>query len=242
MTTLDLLQAQISEEDFNAVWVEVSPPYESFLQLVSERLPGTSQQLTATARLHGRNRIRVDGELVTTGKERRFYVELVWLPTFQIYRHGGAGISEKPPEIQPKTIAEFIRALDAIVNEDELILAAQAFNAGEGVDEDDPDLPCSFPAIFALFERFPDEYFESPEMLLPLLEDRGGYEEALVQSLTRKPSLAAVTLLGRLLCDSPPPEDTKRWLAMLTGISQSTKPPGIVCDLAREILDHYEDH
>lgn len=241
VTTIDQLRTRISEEDFKEVWVDVSPPYETFLELVAARLPDVSQQLTATARLHGRNRIRVDGELSTTEADKTFYVELVWLPTFQTYRHGGSGISQKPPEIQPKSIGEFISALDAITGEEDLLLSAQAFLAGEGVDENDPDLPHAFPAIFALFERFPDESFDSPGMLISLMEDYGDYQEALGQSLARRPSLAGITLLERLLYTSLPPDEKGHWLRTLAEISQAVKAPGIVRELASEAIQRFEE-
>jgi len=234
------LRSQIRESAFLAIWEDTAPPYEVFLQEAADRLskqvPQPVEEMSASIRSGGKNRGRIDGQLKTWSGEKNFYVELVWMPTYQSFR-GEASVRDKLPEPEEKSIDGFIAALDAITEENDIILAARAYYAADGVDLESSELRRAFPAFFALFERFPYEDFEGPELLLNLLAEHGGYEGMLIESLTRTPSVAAVNLVEKLFYRSDPPEDPDFWIAALENIVQSEDVIEEVRENARRVLE-----
>lgn len=236
----ELLQSHISEEVFNACWETTPPSFHGFLDAAAERLSvhaceGDAVGFRAAIRPWGRNRIRVDGEFRTRdGNSRTYYIEVVWLPASNSYR-GQARVYNTPPEIEPKSVDQFIAALDSIIEEETMILAGQAFQAASGVDLKAKDLSCAYPAIFRLFERFQDEYFDSPEALMSLLVDGGGYEKELIKSLQRAPSLPGVTLVSYLMQAATSANERQRWLSILREVGDSTSAPTSVKELAFEL-------
>ena len=235
------LKSQVSEAAFAECLPADPPPYQEFLDAACERLSTKVStridHLSGSIRPWGRNRVRIDGALKTTEGVKIYYVELVWLPSSNSYR-GNASVWDTPPEPEPKSIDQFIAALNGIVNEDEIIFSAQAYNAAEGVDENSEDLPRAFPAMFSLFERFLDEDFGNPGILVHMMEARGGYEDELVKSLQRKPSIPAVTLVNRLLNSSLPQADRERWMHVLSKVANSDTADEAAKDYAREFLEY----
>lgn len=52
--------------------------------------------------------------------------------------------------------------------------------------------------LFELVEKFPEEDFGTPGIIVHTVEDIGGYEKLLHESLLRQPTTVTVHLLGRL--------------------------------------------
>lgn len=235
----NFLQSQISEETFNACWETTAPPFQGFLDATAARLSEKANeeeiaQFSAAIQPDGRNRVRIDGEFKTrTGNTQSYYIEIVRLPSSNSYR-SKASFRDTLPEIEPKSVDQFIAALDAIVEEKTMILSGQAFQAVLGVDSKAKELPRAFPAIFRLFERFPDEYFDSPETLMSLMVEVGGYEEELIKSLQRVPSLPGVALVSHLLQSAPSAGERQQWISLLQDVSESSPAHASVKKMARE--------
>lgn len=224
---------------FNACWEITPPSFQAFLDVATERLSVHAleievTQFSAAIRPWGRNRVRVDGEFRTREERpQTYYIEVVWLPSSNSYR-GQASVHNTPPEIEPKSVDQFIAALDAIIDEKTMILAGQAFQAVNGVDLKAKDLSRAYPGIFSLFERFPDETFDSPETLISLMVEVGGYEEELIKSLQRVPNLPGVTLVSHLLQSAPATGERQRWISLLREVADSSSAHESVKKLARE--------
>jgi hypothetical protein len=237
----ELLQSQISERAFAECWTDTTPPYDAFLDAADERLSAQIEapvtQFTGAIRSWGHNRVRIDGDLRDAGGDKTYYLELVWLPRFDSYR-GNANVRDSIPLPEPKTVDQFIADLDAIENDDEIIFEGQVYQAAEGVDESDPNLQKAFPAIFRLFERFPEEDFGAPGILVHLMETRGGYDSLLTASLKRIPSIPAVTMVNRIL-NSPLTADQRgEWLQVLQAVAESDSCVPEVRDCADEFLNY----
>ncbi|QDV81028.1 hypothetical protein [Botrimarina mediterranea] len=240
-----LIESQITTSAFTDCWDANSPPYELFLtelaQKLSKDLAGSIQELSASIRPWGENRVRVDGDFTTDEGSKTFYAEFVWLSSLGAYR-GKAEVRDKIPEPSPKSIDQFISAIDAIQDEDESTFEGQVFEATEGVDETSEDLPLSYASVFALFERFPGEDFGNPGPLVHMLEGRGGYENELANSLERKPSVPAVTLVNRILNGELPNVDRAHWMTALHDAATSDTAVAEVKDLAQELLEHQQEN
>lgn len=240
-----LLESQITSSAFSDCWDASSPPYELFVeelaQKLSKDLEWSIQELSASIRSWGENRVRVDGDFTTDEGSKTFYAEFVWLPSLGAYR-GKAEIRDSIPEPSPKSIDQFIAAIDAIQDEGEVTFEGQVFQATEGVDESSEGLPVSYASVFALFERFPGEDFGNPGPLVHMLEARGGYENELAISLARKPSIPAVTLVNRILNGELPNVDRAHWISVLHDVATSDTAEADVKDLAQELLEHQQEN
>jgi hypothetical protein len=237
----ELLKSQISEHAFAECWTGTTPPYDAFLDLAGERLSAQIvapvTQFTGAIRSWGDNRVRIDGDLRDAGGDKTYYLELVWLPRSNSYR-GNANVRDSIPPPEPKTVDQFIAALDAIQNDEEIIFEGQVYQAAAGVDEADPNLHQAFPAFFRLFERFPEEDFGAPGILVHLMEARDGYDGLLTESLKRIPSLPTVTMVNRIL-NSPLTADQRgEWLRILQAVSDSDSCVAAVRDYAEEFLNY----
>lgn len=237
----ELLKSQIPERIFAECWTDTTPPYAAFLDAADERLSAQIDapvtQFTGAIRSWGGNRVRIDGDLRDAGGDKTYYLELVWLPRSSSYR-GNANVRDSIPRPESKTVDQFIAALDAIENDNEIIFEGQVYQAAEGVDEADPNLQQAFPAIFRLFERFPEEDFGAPGILVHLMEARGGYDSLLTASLQRLPSIPAVTMVNRIL-NSPLSTDQRgEWLQLLQAVADSDSCVAEVREYAEEFLNY----
>jgi len=237
----ELLESQIPERVFADSWNGVPPPYQQFLAAASDRLAmqvsGPVSRFAASIRSSGENRVRIDGELTVPEGDKTYYVEMVWLPSSGTYR-GTARAWDTPPEPRPKSVDQFIAALDAIVDEQELIFEGQAWEAAQGVDERATDLTGAFPAVFRLFERFPDEDFGCPGPLVHLMVARGGYKDLLLASITRAPSITVVTMVNRLLNSQLPRAERSLWIQALRNAAHSPTAIEDVKSCARDLLEY----
>jgi hypothetical protein len=140
------------------------------------------------------------------------------------------------PKPQDKTVDDFIAALDAIRDESQTIFVGQVFNAMEGLDENDAEISRAYPAIFRLFERFPEEDFGNPGHLVHLLVMRRGHESLLAESLRRTPSIPALELAYELAINSPTPSERASWLEEVRRIAACVAAPQPVREHAKGLL------
>ncbi len=235
----ELLKHKVSEQAFAECWPNQAPPFDLFLEVASEKLSGEVTPpiagFTASVRSYGENRIRIDGQLSDSSGNKTYYLELVWLPRLQSFR-GNAKVYNTIPAPKPKSIEQFIAALDAIADDDELEFEGQVYAVVEGLDESDENLKCAFTAIFDLFERLPEEDFGTPGALVHLLEARGGYKDLLKDSIHRRPSIPTVTMVNRLLNSSLTTDERDGWLDSLLEIVGSSSSADSVKDLAKHYL------
>ncbi len=222
----EFIESQVSPPAFAACWPDTAPPYGGFLDTACDKLSGKISlpvtKFTCSLRACGDQRIRLDGKFTDAHGDKAFYLELVWLPRFRSYR-GDVNVWNSLPPPAPKSVAQFIAALAAITeDDDEMVFEGQVYDAVGGVDQAVADIDRAFPAIFDLFERFPEGDFGNPGPLVHLLEARGGYHDLLADSLHRHPSIPAVTMVNRLLNSPLPTDERTRWLNTLQAVSSSS--------------------
>jgi hypothetical protein len=238
-----LLQSEITERDFTECWNGDAPPYHEFLDAAVERLSsqvsGDVTTFSAAIKRWGSNRVRIDGSLKENGCDKTYYVEVVWLPASRSYR-GSASVWNTPPIPDPKSIQQFIVDLDAIVDEEAVILEGQIFQALQGVDEASEDLAGAFPAILRLFERFPDVESGMHDHLIHILDQGARCEGLLLDSIRRAPSIPAVQAAYGLLQSATTEERRSEWLKEIQRISMTSEISQWVADAARRLLVHYE--
>jgi len=182
--------------------------------------------------------VRVDGDIIEGEGSKTFYAELVWLPSLGSYR-GIAQAWSPSPEPEPKSIDEFIASINAIADDETETFEGLILDAAEGIDGVSKDLPLAYSAVFSLFERFPQEDFGNPGVLVFLLEKRGEYKRELNRSLSRKPSIPAVTLVGRLLRGDLTGDERAAWIASLREVASSNAADIEVRELARELFEFH---
>jgi hypothetical protein len=96
-----------------------------------------------------------------------------------------------------------------------------------------PDPERAVPEMFALMERLPDTDLGSPGALVHTLERwRGSYEEDLVLSVARCPSVLSVWMVNRILNSDLSPVARQRYLALLEHAAAHPKAPESVRGLA----------
>lgn len=95
--------------------------------------------------------------------------------------------------------------------------------------------------ILELIERSPDIDYGGPGPLGHFLEkhSKKGYEELLLQSIARKPTIYTLDLLHRLITDKEDPNH-KTYLDLMTKISLSTNYPEDIVESAKDNLSYLE--
>lgn len=237
-----LLETQISEQAFKNCWNNEAPPYPDFLDAVAQRLSAMVsdeiEELSTTIKAWGDNRVRIDGHLRDKGIVKTFNVEVVWLSASGTYR-GTASVRDTPPEPAPKSVDQFILELDAILNDEQIIFDGQVFNAMKGIDEESEAIRVAYPAIFRLFERFPDEGFGSPGHLVHLMEERGQYEHLLMESMRRSPSIPAIYMAYGMARSASTEEAQSHWWSELSRIARSPAISKGVVDYTVDLLKYH---
>lgn len=235
----NLLQAQISEKAFTDSWSGTAPSYTSFLDDAASRLArhvsGSLADFSVLIRADGNQRVRMDGSFATESQSLAFYAEMVWLPLSNTFR-GNVSVSEAMPTPPKKTVGEFIEALDNIRDESEAIFVGQVFNAMEGLDENDAGIAKSYPAIFRLFERLPEEDFGNPGHLVHLILARRRHESLLAKSLRRVPSIPALELAYELATGLQTPSKRARWIKEIRRVAACADVSLMVRERARGLL------
>lgn len=95
--------------------------------------------------------------------------------------------------------------------------------------------------ILELIERSPDIDYGGPGPLGHFLEQHSkkGYEELLLQSIDRKPTIYTLDLLHRLVTDKEDPNH-KIYLDLMTKISLSTDYPEDIIESAKDNLSYLD--
>jgi hypothetical protein len=235
-----LLLAQIPEESFLESWSGVPVAYQSFLDDAARRLakhlPDQIEDLKAGIRSDGLQRIRLDGSALSDSQSLTFYAEIVWIPSSKTFR-GNVSVRQTRPMPPEKTVDDFIATLDGIRDECETIFVGQVFNAMEGLDENDALISHAYPAIFRLFERFPEEDFGNPGHLVHLMLMRRGHESLLAESLRRAPSIPALELAYELAINSPTPSEQASWLEEVRRVAACKATLKLVREHAESLLN-----
>jgi hypothetical protein len=238
----ELLESEISEAAFSECWGGEAPPYQGFLDAAAERLAasvsGEVSEFSAEIKPWGDNRVRIDGEFKEDGGSKAFYAQLVWLPSSGSFR-GSVSIRVPLPPAAPKSIEQFISALDAIVDENEVILEGQIFLAVRGIDETSEEIPKASPAIIRLFERFPNDDSSMHWFLMDLLEKDSSHEALLLESVRRKPSVPALRAIQGVLYGATSEGDRSRWLNELKRVAGAEGVPQTIAAFAENLLIRY---
>jgi hypothetical protein len=236
-----ILQSGIPESEFRKCWENI-PPYQEFIDAVEERISNqiSDEILSFTARIQssGSNRVRIDGSFKTDRSDKDFYIEMVWMPSLKSYR-GTASISDSEPEPPPKTVGQLIKELDRIINEKDVIIEGQIFNALEGVDTEAKGIKKAYAAIFRLFERFPEADTSMHGHLVQILEEQGIDEKLLLDSINRTPSVTAIQLVHSLIHFGISDQAQSRWLEILLGLTKRSDVSEPVIEAANEIIERY---
>jgi hypothetical protein len=107
----------------------------------------------------------------------------------------------------------FIAGLSNVTPDDTLV--SQLYLLVESI-KDEKDISSVFPAVFHLFERFPDADFGTPGPLVHLLERHyPAYSEELKSSLKRFPTSHTLWMLNRILNSSLSSELRSEFLSLM---------------------------
>ena len=137
----------------------------------------------------------------------------------------------------PRTARETASALEAFEGQqsgdlmalDALIAEAVALEPDTDVDR----------ALFGIFERFPQEDGRGVYWaIVHGLEDRGGYEQALLDSVRRSPSPFALTMLNRISNDGQADCAGVSIASILTEVASSARVSPEVRQEAAEFLEY----
>jgi hypothetical protein len=243
MTENDIRNA-IDATEFEESWSGERPPFDKFVTIATKRLksalPDGVSDLDITIAPYGKNRVRIDGSCNTSVGPHTFYAEIVWLPNSKTFR-GTADAWESIPPPTPKTIDEFIAALDVEPATPDADPHDIAMDVAEGVDEQSPDLPRAYRSIFALFERVPGEDFGTPGDLVRLMFSRGEYEAELRASLARCPTFPALMMAHYLVHKSATQGDKEAWLEEIRRATNHPVARDVCREFAQELVAAHED-
>lgn len=107
--------------------------------------------------------------------------------------------------------------------------------------EEDASSPESFEDVFAFFERYPGVDLGSPGPLVHLLEQHvGRYENLLIASLKKKPSVTTVTMAHRILNAHRSSEERATFMELLALASENHAAPDVVRSEARHYHEYQE--
>jgi hypothetical protein len=94
------------------------------------------------------------------------------------------------------------------------------------------------PLLFNLLERFPEEHFGSPGPVVGALEEMGGYEELLRESVARKPTQHTVWMVNRILNSPPGKSNRASWLSLLESVISNPAADEGARQSATEFLEY----
>ena len=136
-----------------------------------------------------------------------------------------------------RTARELASALEAFAGQDSGDLIALDALIVEAVSRDpDTDLDR---ALFGIFERFPQEDGRGVYWaIVHGLEGRGGYEQALLDSVRRSPSPFALLMLNRISNDGQADCAGVPIMSILTEVASSASVSPEVRQEAAELLEH----
>ena len=237
-----------SIKGFDTCWGQCPPPPKDLFEAtLEEKLGPLIRETPSDWQLHlapessssSTGRARLDGVITIGTRKCNVYAYLVWVPARNMLR-GTAHLSEVLGEPEKVSLTQFVELLRAIDDEcDDLILEGQIYDAYRRVDSESPEFRSTFPEIFRLFERFQDDEFGNPGILIGLLEEHGGFEEELLLSLERQPSIHGLVLVNRLLCRRIRRARKSIWIDLVRKCTRHPNITSYCTEFANEILDRH---
>jgi hypothetical protein len=103
-----------------------------------------------------------------------------------------------------------------------------------------PERERLFPAIFRFMEENPEADFGAPGPIVHILEDLGGYEPALLESVQRMPIPHTLWMINRILNSKLPESERTRWRAVLEKVAHDEATPPHVREEALAFLRHQD--
>jgi hypothetical protein len=100
-----------------------------------------------------------------------------------------------------------------------------------------PHAEKAIPELFSVMERLPDADLGSPGPLVHTLERLHGYEEELVSSIHRRPSLLSVWMVNRILNTDLPDDARLSFIALLNEATTHPNAPESVREDARSFVE-----
>ncbi|HEY8099401.1 MAG TPA: hypothetical protein VIF82_01510 [Burkholderiaceae bacterium] len=102
-----------------------------------------------------------------------------------------------------------------------------------------PNREEALPAMFGLIERCCDEDLGAPGPLVHEIEAIRGYEESLIESLTRKPTLLTTWMANRILNAALDVKGREKWLSVLSNVTAHSLAPEDVRSLAYDFIERH---
>lgn len=101
-----------------------------------------------------------------------------------------------------------------------------------------PGAEKAIPEMFSVMERLPDADFGSPGPLVHTMERwRGGYEDELVNSVRRCPSMLSLWMVNRILNTDLPDDIRRSYMALLNEAATHPNAPETVREDARGFVE-----
>lgn len=98
----------------------------------------------------------------------------------------------------------------------------------------------AIPELFSVMERMPDADLGSPGPLVHTLEKLKGYEQELIRSASRCPSLLSVWMVNRILNTDLPIEVRQSYVSLLSEAATRSDVATSIREDARDFLDFQE--
>jgi hypothetical protein len=95
----------------------------------------------------------------------------------------------------------------------------------------------AIPELFGVMERMPDADLGSPGPLVHTLEALKGYEQELIRSIRRCPSLLSVWMVNRILNTDLPSDIRRSYMSLLNEAATRPEVSKAVHDDARDFLE-----
>ena len=95
----------------------------------------------------------------------------------------------------------------------------------------------AIPELFSVMERMPETDLGSPGPLVHTLEALKGYEQELIRSVRRCPSLLSVWMINRILNTHLPTDIRQSYMSFLNEAATRPDVPKAVQDDARDFLE-----
>jgi hypothetical protein len=98
----------------------------------------------------------------------------------------------------------------------------------------------TIPELFSVMERMPDAGLGSPGPLVHTLEKLKGYEQELIRSVRRCPSLLSVWMVNRILNTDLPTDTRKAYMSLLKETATRSDVATTIRDDARDFVEFQE--
>ena len=95
-----------------------------------------------------------------------------------------------------------------------------------------------YEVIFRFMEEHPQADFGAPGPIVHAMEELGGYEEALAESIMRRPIPHTLWMVSRILNSDLAPAERQRWLGELRRVATDPNASADARAEASELLEH----